>query len=303
LGMATRADTAAVAKKESASYKGLLVPAILIGVAVVLYFVLPTEIAAPGFTLLNFITLAGILYLAGVMSGMCGFGFAAPGAMSLFLLPPVTAIPMLQGLSVCNQAMSISKLRKDMPRTWKQWFPNGPLPVIMGGLLGVPVGVYLLNNLSTRTLTIVISSLIIGYSLYSMYKPPELAMKRFTGPFTGAACGAVGAAVGGFTAQPGMVVIIWMGLRNASKLAQRAMVQPFIITMQLSSILTNAYQNPHNFGARYWIMLLLTVPVVLPGTLTGVWLFHRLSERDFKRASYGLLGLGAVALMLRTLLR
>ena len=83
--------------------------------------------------------------------------------------------------------------------------------------------------------------------------------------------------------------------------AIRAIVQPYIVVLQIAAVTTNAIQHPDNFGVRYWTMLALTVPVVLPGTLTGVWLYHRLSDVDFKRASYGLLGLGAVALIIRSL--
>lgn len=103
--------------------------------------------AAPNFTSVNFLTLAVILFLAGVMGRMCGFGFAAPAALSLFLLPPVTAIPMLQGLSTFDQMMSIGKLRADMPRTLREWFPYGPGPVVIGGFVGIPIGVWILNTL------------------------------------------------------------------------------------------------------------------------------------------------------------
>ena len=298
--MATLADSAPRVAKES-SYSGLVLPISMFGIAILLFLTLDTKVAAPDFTLSHFLALGGILFIAGLMSGLCGFGFAAPGALSLFLLPPVTAIPMLQGLSACNQMMSISKLHKDMPKTLRQWFPHGPGPVILGGLFGVPVGVWLLNNLPGPTITLIIASLIIFYSVYGLFKPTGFKIHAFVGAPSGAAVGALGAVIGGFTAQPGMAVIVWTGLRDMSKAANRAMVQPFILTMQLVALITNGIQHPANFGARFWIMLALTVPVVLPGTLTGVWLYHRLSDLDFKRASYTLLGLGGVALIVRTL--
>ena len=298
--MATLADSAPRVAKES-SYSGLVLPAALIGLAIVLFFSLDTDVAAPNFTLVNFLTLAVILFLAGVMSGMCGFGFSAPGALSLFLLPPVTAIPMLQGLSTVNQMMSIGKLRKDMPKTLREWFPRGPGPIVIGGFAGIPIGVWILNNTPAKTLTIALGTLIIGYCVYMLYKPTGLKLRGFDGAASGVVVGAIGGSVGGWTAQPGMAVVIWAGLRDLSKAANRALVQPFIITMQVYAVATNAVQNPQNFGVRYWTMLALTIPVVLPGTLTGVWLYHRLSDLDFKRASYTLLGLGGVALIVRTL--
>ena len=54
-------------------------------------------------------------------------------------------------------------------------------------------------------------------------------------------------------------------------------------------------------GVGFWIMLALTVPVVLPGTLTGVWLYERISEADFKRACFVLLGVSGVGLRVKAL--
>lgn len=301
--MAASVDTATVgaapAVRKEGSYRELILPAGLICLAIVLFFTLDTSVAAPTFTLGNFLTLALILYIAGVMSGMCGFGFAAPGALTLFLLPPVTAIPMLQALSTFNQGMSIGKLRKDMPKTLREWFPKGPGPVVIGGFATAPVGVWVLNNTPADTLTIILGSLILLYCIYMLLKPTTLKIHGIDGPAIGAAVGGLGGIVGGFTAQPGMMVLVWTGLRDISKQANRAMVQPFIIIMQISLLSDNAWQHPDNFGVRFWTMLALTVPVVLPGTLTGVWLYHRLSDADFKRAAYTVLGLGSIALILK----
>jgi uncharacterized membrane protein YfcA len=44
-------------------------------------------------------------------------------------------------------------------------------------------------------------------------------------------------------------------------------------------------------------MLALTIPAVLPGTLTGVWIYHRLSESTFKRTVFVLLLLVGVLLV------
>src|ERR1035437_11135346 len=129
------------------SYKGLVLPISMIGLATLLYFLLDPAVLLHSFTLSVFLTLALILFMAGLMSGLTGFAFSAIGALTLFLLTPITAVPLLQALSACNQMLSVGKLRKDMPKTAKEWWPYGPGPATLGGLTGVPVGVWLLNNL------------------------------------------------------------------------------------------------------------------------------------------------------------
>ena len=97
-------------------------------------------------------------------------------------------------------------------------------------------------------------------------------------------------------------MVVWTGLRNLSKAQSRAIVQPFILILQILSLVTNGMQHPKNFGMPFWILLTLMIPVVLPGTLTGVWLYHRVSELDFKRACFILLGIAGVGLLIKALL-
>lgn len=206
---------------------------------------------------------------------------------------------MLQGLSIINQLTSITKLRKDMPKKWKDWFPYGPGPVIIGGLCGVYGGVWILNNLPGPILTLIIGCLVCVYSLYLTFKPTGFVIHRFTGPASGAVVGAVGGTIGGFTAFPGLAVVMWTGLRDITKAQTRAIVQPFIVFLQIAALVVNAYQHPARFGKPYWLMLALTVPAVLPGTLTGVWIYNKLSEVNFKRAVFVLLMLVGVTLVLK----
>jgi uncharacterized protein len=272
----------------------------LVAVGVALFFVLDTQVAAPGFTLDKFVELWAILFFSGLICGISGFAFSSIGNLSQLLIPPITAVPMLQGLSIFNQLTSITKLRNDMPRKFRDWFPYGPGPAILGGLVGVQAGVWILNNLPGPILTLAIGILVCIYSLYSTFKPAGFILRGYDGPAAGVAVGAVGGAIGGFTAFPGLAVVMWTGLRNTLTKAQtRAIVQPFIVFLQLAALVTNASQHPERFGKSYWIMLALTIPAVLPGTLSGVWIYHKLSEVNFKRVVFILLMLVGATLVLK----
>jgi uncharacterized membrane protein YfcA len=297
--MVTLPDAKAVVVPKKNSYGTLIFASVLVAVGVVLFFTLDTRVAAPSFTLYKFIALWLILYFSGFICGICGFAFSSIGNLSQLLLPPVTAVPMLQGLSVFNQLTSITKLRKDMPKKLRDWFPHGPGPAILGGLLGVQAGVWILNNLPGPVLTLIIGSLVCIYACYLTFKPTGFVIRGFDGWRTGTAVGALGGAVGGFTAFPGLAVVMWTGLRSITKAQMRALVQPFIVFLQIAAIATNAYHHPERFGKAYWIMLALTVPAVLPGTLTGVWIYSKLTEVNFKRLVFILLMLVGVTLVLK----
>jgi len=83
--------------------------------------VLPREIAAfissshiGGVSPAVAAVVAIVLFLAGVVSGLSGFAFSAVAACILWLLPPLQAVPLIMLLSVCNQLVSVGRLRKEM---------------------------------------------------------------------------------------------------------------------------------------------------------------------------------------------
>jgi len=129
--VATLPDAKAVVVSKKNSYGNLIFGIVLVAVGVVLFVLLDTHAAAPGFTLDKFIELWVILFFSGVICGISGFAFSSIGNLSQLLIPPITAVPMLQGLSIVNQLTSITKLRNDMPKKFRDWFPNGPGPAIL----------------------------------------------------------------------------------------------------------------------------------------------------------------------------
>lgn len=250
----------------------------------------------PGFTPSILALLMIIIGASALMSGLSGFGFSAIGALSLWLLPPKLGVPLLMGLSTANQLLSIGQLKADM-RPLREWWPDGPGPYLLGGVVGVPIGLTILHTLSTGSLMAVFGAFLISYAAYSMLKPESLRIAGRGGTLAGLLVGATGGVIGGFTAFPGAAVVVWTGLRHLPKSDSRAIVQPYILGMQLLSIAMLAVQHPETFGRAYWSLLLVTVPVVLPCTLLGVYIYRMLSDVNFRRVAYMLLGTSGVGLL------
>ena len=255
-----------------------------------------------GFHWWQLFAVAGILGLSGLVSGLSGFAFSAIGSACLLLMPPTLAVPLLMALSAANQCMSIGQLRADMPSRWKEIWPGGYGPYVLGGVLGVPIGIWLLNHLPAARLMLVFGVILTVYSVYSLLKPPDLKMKGSGGANIGMTVGFIGGTLGGFTAFPGAPVVIWTGLQNIPKRITRSIVQPYILVLQLVSLATDVYTHPSAFGMRFWILLAILIPIVLPGTMTGVFLYRRMSDVNFKRISYILLGLSGAGLLIKAIL-
>jgi hypothetical protein len=145
----------------------------------------------------------------------------------------------------------------------------------------------------------VFGGFLVVYAAYSMLKPQGLHVPRKSGPIASTLVGAVGGVIGGFTAFPGAAVVVWSGLRQLPKIESRAIVQPYILGMQVLSLAILAVQHPETFDHRFWTLLAISVPVVLPCTLLGVNLYRSLSDINFRRVTFALLGTSGVGLLVK----
>ncbi len=231
------------------------------------------------------------------MSGLSGFGFSAIGALCLIVLPPKVGVPLLMTLSAANQMMSLGQLRADL-KPIRQWWPAGPAPYLLGGMLGAPIGLMILHSLPTASLMLVFGGFLVLYAAYSLARPAaRLTVKDNWA--ASALVGLSGGVIGGFTAFPGAPVVVWSGLRHLSKQESRAIVQPFILVLQIFSIAILAVQHPETFGRKFWILVAVTIPAVLPCTLLGVRLYRSLSDVNFRRLTFILLGISGVGLLIK----
>ena len=219
------------------------------------------------------------------MSGLSGFGFSAIGSFCLLFLSPKLGVPLLMGLSILNQLMSLGQLKEGL-RPWKEWWRFGPTPYILGGLAGVPVGLAVLENLPTSTLMLLFGFFLVSYAFYSLFRSKSFRLKIKDEPLIAGVVGLVGGIVGGFTAFPGAAVVVWSGLRGLSKRDSRSIVQPYILCLQITSLLVLSVQHPETFNQDYWSLLVCAIPLVLAGTLLGVNLYRKISDINFRTVTF-----------------
>jgi uncharacterized membrane protein YfcA len=300
--MVTATGLARVDKKFALNALPLLSVAAIVAVAVTiigtLVLVPNRPDVAAGFSTRELVEIDAILFVSAIMSGLSGFGFSAVGAATLLFLEPIAEAPLLQTLSMGNQLLSVQRLRADMPRSWKS-FVDGPGYCILGGLPGAYAGIWMLSHMPAKQLMTVSGVFLVMYCVYSLFKPVGAKVHGFDGPISAMVVGFIGGALGGFTAFPGAAVVVWTGLRELPKAQSRAIVQPYIIMSQIFSLGLIALQHSDYLNHRYWTLFLLTLPAVLPGTLGGVMLYRRISDMNFRRISFLLLGVSGLALLLR----
>jgi uncharacterized membrane protein YfcA len=256
------------------------------------------SVIAGEFSLATVLALVCILGASALMSGLSGFGFSAIGALCLWLLPPKLGVPLLMSLSAANQLLSLGQLKADL-KPLRQWWPDGPAPYLAGGFIGVPAGLAILHSLPTSTLMAIFGAFLVIYATYSMLKPESLNVSDSSSWLASSLVGLAGGVIGGFTAFPGAAVVVWSGLRRLPKGESRSIVQPYILGMQLVSLAMLAAKHPETFDRTYWALLVITVPIVLPCTLLGVNLYKSLSDVNFRRITFMLLGTSGLGLLIK----
>ncbi|RLM48930.1 hypothetical protein DVK06_17100 [Halorubrum sp. Atlit-28R] len=76
-------------------------------------------------------------------------------------------------------------------------------------------------------------------------------------------------------------------------------MQPYILIMQIFSLALLAVLNPGSFSAEFWTLFLLLLPIVLPCTLIGINLYKRVSDFNFRRIAFVLLGSSGLGIFLK----
>lgn len=262
---------------------------------------LPFPLTHPG----SLSALEAIYAAAAVFSGLSGFGFSAIGCLSLVLLSPQLGVPLLMGLSLVTQTLSFGSLRQELRRHLRPWRrPDGVLPYLAGGTLGMPVGLAILAGFDGRALTAVLGLLLIAYAAWSLFKPARGPRLDGRAPRPGRAflVGAAGGMVGGFSAFPGSALVVWNSLLGIGKEQGRALTQPFVLWMQAVGLGLLLATRPQVFGGAFWGLLLATTPVALLGNGLGVAIYRRTGDRGYRRITLVALGLSGAGLLLKIVL-
>lgn len=233
------------------------------------------------------IVLAGGL-AGGLVNGLTGFGTGLTAlTFWLYVVPPVVAAPMVVICSVVGQLQTL-------PKIWHAISWRRVMPFIIGGLLGVPVGTWLLPGVPVAAFKLFIGVFLICFCGFMLLRGRAFNI-TFGGRAADTVIGFVGGVLGGIAGLSGAPTTIWAGLRGWDKDEKRSIFQAFNLT-----ILAIAFFSQWAGGLMTrevgWMAL-----IALPGTLVGVWIGRRLYEkldvRGFDRVVYIVLLCSGVAMI------
>lgn len=211
---------------------------------------------------------------AGFVSGLTGLGTALTAlAFWLHVTTPQVAVPMAAAIAVVSHLVTLSFIRHGIVWT-RLW------PFLLGGVIGLPLGVAALAILNPDFAKAGLGLFLVSYCGYGLWvkNPPVVT---WGGRRADGAVGLTGGFLGGAAGLSGPAPTIWAGLRGWPKDDQRGVFQPFnLVILALATF-------GHGMNERYDSLppgqVFMAFGGAAVGSLLGIWLYRRTSDRNFRR--------------------
>ena len=213
-----------------------------------------------------------VMFFAGVIQGLTGFGFALVSVpiMTLFLSPK-KAIPIILIHALLIVIIILYETRKwiDLKRIW---------PLMIAGIVGLPFGTYLLVILEVGTLKVLIGSVIVLFALAFLkgFKKQIKAEKLAFAP-----AGFISGLLAGSTMMGGPPVILFFTNQGLNKNVFRANLVCYFTILSLAAI--PAYIAGGLITKEVIKYAVLLLPAVILGGITGIRLARIVQEQLFKK--------------------
>ena len=229
------------------------------------------------------------VFVAGVVSGATGLAFPLiAGPIFLLVYAPPQAVALTAMCSLTGQFFSTALLRRSIDYEMR-------LPLIAGGLLGVPLGTVLLNHCDYHLVHLALGSLIVISALWGLLHKTAPTPQP-SSPLSQIVVGLSGGLTGGLVGASSVVPAIWCTARGLSKHKQRAITQPYIIGMQMASLVSLlSFGKFDNFFVREYFYFLSPL---LAGVGIGVVVFQTLSSATATRMIMSVVAVSGVVLLL-----
>jgi uncharacterized protein len=210
----------------------------------------------------------------GFVNGLTGFGTALTGLpLWLQAVEPLIAAQLASACSVLGHLTTL-------PTIWRAANLRQLAPMLIAGLLGVPIGTWLLPLISLATFKIAVGAVMVVYCSFMLFAAGRVQLAA-GGRTAQTVVGFAGGILGGLAGLSGVLPTIYASLKGWPKVERRVVFQAFNLVILTAMLAASAVQGLVGLG------FLLAMAVAVPGTLLGSWvgvaLFHRLDDKRFDR--------------------
>ena len=226
--------------------------------------------------------------VGGFVQGLTGFAFGLVAlAFWAWVLDPRIAAPLVVLASLVSHFFSLHRARSG--------FDIGRIaPLLIGGIIGVPLGVVLLRHINADAFKLGVGILLMVYcpAMLLSHRVPGLAR---LGPPADAVAGALSGVMSGLGGIGGSISTLWCTLRGWDRDALRATFQSFNFALQTTTFI--AYLITGVISGELLRNFAIAAPALVVPAFVGGRLYGHFSDLVFRRFILALLTVSGVVLI------
>lgn len=232
--------------------------------------------------------ICGTVFIAGILRGFTGFGFALAAVPILTLfVEPATIIP---AIPIVAMASGIEQL----PQAWKNANWHALYRLLLGAILGAPIGVFALTYCSANIMRIIIGMILLTAVIalwfgHQFKQQPSTNIKIGVGMASGLLNGA--------TAMGGPPVILFFLASPEGVVVGRASLLVYFFFISAWSIAAQAAAGL--IDVKILLLALMMFPIMAIGNYLGDRLFKKSKAATYQRVALGFLIVIAVIAIAR----
>jgi uncharacterized membrane protein YfcA len=231
------------------------------------------------------------VFLAAVVRGFSGFGFALLAIISIsFVLPPATIVPAMFALEV---AAGIHLL----PSIWRDVHWRSIAVIVVSAIACTPIGVYVLANVPADPMKLALAVIVFVTAVALM---AGFQMKRMPTRLETAATGAAAGLLNGAFGIGGPPIIVFFLGSPLALEAGRASIIASFLAMDIAGL--PALLAFGLFTREAISLALVSLPALVAGVYLGSRLVGRMSEALARKVVLAVLLVMAVAIAMRSLM-
>lgn len=227
-----------------------------------------------------YLVVAAGAVVAGFVQGLSGFAFGLV-AMSFWVwaVDPKVAAALTVFGGLLGQLIAAFSVRRGFKL-------NQLLPFVLGGIAGIPVGVWLLPLVDANTFKIGLGVILLFWCPAMLFaqRIPKIS---FGGRLADGVVGLAGGVLGGFGGFTGVIPTLWCVLRGFPREEQRAIIQNFNLAMLI--VIMGTYSAAGLVTKATLPLFAIVAPAMLIPTFLGTRMYKGISDLRFRQIVLGLL--------------
>jgi len=210
--------------------------------------------------------------IASIIRGFNGFGFSATCMSGFsFILPAIEIVPIILALEVAISVFMI-------PYIWKKIDWRFVFKILLGIIIGSPIGLYLLKHLNPQTIHLSVCFLIIFFSILLMKGYFNKKIDNNYGKFF---TGLVSGTLNGLTTLGGMPVALFLLITSIQPAVIRGSLAALFFVTDIYAFVLSFFSGIVDMTTIYRVIPLI---IILPlGVFIGDKFFVKSKEETYRK--------------------